>query len=199
MKLDYRNILDFIFPPSDDELLIRSCEQLEGRPFDAPGNIIALTHYDNKFVKAAVHLNKFHHQNKSLQLLSTVLHTYLSLHSDQPTIVIPVPLSQKRLHKRGYNQVEEVARRAAGDLHNVTVMTDILVKHKHTEPQTSYGRKERLTNVKDAFSIRNKDEYKRLTKHNKIILLDDVTTTGATLSAAKAALLGWQRKAHARS
>jgi ComF family protein len=97
-----------------------------------------------------------------------------------------VPLSHKRKKERGYNQVELVAQRACTKT-SARLEKHILLKVRHTPPQTTLSKSERLKNVVGAFGIHDHTAEKISGKH--IILLDDVTTTGATLHAAKAALL----------
>ena len=101
-------------------------------------------------------------------------------------ILVPVPLSVEKRRTRGYNQTEELARALAlydgGQM--FTLETGALVKIRDTESQVSQGKREsRLTNLKDAFQA---DANIVANKH--IILLDDVATTGATISECRRAL-----------
>lgn len=99
--------------------------------------------------------------------------------------LVPVPLSAKRQRQRGFNQAEEIARRlAAIDPRTFRVEADILRKIRHTDTQVHKDRTARLSNLKGAFGL---DRGARL-RGRTIILLDDVTTTGTTLTEAAAAL-----------
>tara|TARA_E500000331_G_scaffold263504_1_gene254506 strand:- start:166 stop:639 length:474 start_codon:yes stop_codon:yes gene_type:complete len=96
------------------------------------------------------------------------------------TVLIPVPLHRRRLGKRGFNQSEWIAhsfRKAVGP--SVEVM-DILKRKKNTPTQTELDRSERKVNVKNAFALKRRN---RLRKEDRIMLIDDVFTTGATLNA----------------
>ena len=188
MILDYKLFIDFIFPPSLDELLIRRCQKLNNQESILADRTVALCDYKNKYVKAAIHLNKFNGHRHSRNLLAGALHEYLNSHVKQTSLLLPVPLSRKRQRDRGYNQVEEVARIACRDLENVILVKDLLVKEKHTKPQTTLGKTDRLNNVKGTFAAGSVAKYNSLLKKYPIILLDDVTTTGATLAAARAEL-----------
>ena len=68
----------------------------------------------------------------------------------------------------------------------------MLVRTRHTKPQTTLARKERLTNVVNAFDIRDIEAARTLLAGKHVLIIDDVTTTGATLKAAKATLLPLQ-------
>lgn len=90
-------------------------------------------------------------------------------------IIIPVPIHKKRENERGYNQSELIARKLANNL-KIELLTDILIKQKNTLPQSTLSKKQREENVKTVYKIQNKQKI----KNKKIILLDDIYTTGAT-------------------
>jgi len=91
-------------------------------------------------------------------------------------IIIPVPLSKKKKQARGYNQTELVAREIAKNITNLKLETNILVKTKDTEVQSLLTKTQRTENVKNAFAVKNAENI----KGKKIILFDDIYTTGAT-------------------
>jgi competence protein ComFC len=93
-------------------------------------------------------------------------------------IIIPVPLHKKRLKKRGYNQSEFIAKGLAEEL-QIPVISDVLFKKHFTETQTFKSREERWQNTINSFEIKNEN----LIKDKKILLVDDVITTGATTEA----------------
>lgn len=89
--------------------------------------------------------------------------------------IIPVPLHKKRQRKRGYNQMELIGKwlsRTTG----IPIESHSLIKKKNNQSQTKLGPKERIENVRDAFDI--SDPSTIIGK--KILLIDDVMTTGAT-------------------
>ena len=99
-------------------------------------------------------------------------------------LIIPVPLSYQRLFKRRYNQSAVLA----SELSKLTnIPTDFLVlkKIKHTKSQSSLSEKERLKNLKNAFAVAKADKI----KDKRILLVDDIMTTGATLSECAKVLL----------
>jgi len=91
-------------------------------------------------------------------------------------LIVPVPLSKKRLRWRGFNQAEILARTFVGHYGREMNGRD-LVRLKHKKPQAKLSEAERLYNLKDCFVWRGADLGKR-----NIILIDDVVTTGATLN-----------------
>ena len=99
-------------------------------------------------------------------------------------LVIPVPLHQKKLRTRGYNQSEYIANGLAEELGIVAASKNLLRK-KATESQTKKTRYIRFENMQDVFEIKNPAALKD--KH--ILLVDDVVTTGATLEACGNVLL----------
>ena len=97
--------------------------------------------------------------------------------------IIPVPLHEKRYKARGYNQSELLARHLSQHQHLV-MDTHSLIRTRHTQPQVHLNAIERQSNVAGAFTVQGTDIAG---KH--ILLIDDVFTTGATLSAAADILL----------
>ncbi len=93
-------------------------------------------------------------------------------------VIIPVPLHKKKLRKRGYNQSEWIAKGMAEEL-KIPVMSGVLLKKTFTETQTFKSREERWQNTLHSFEIRNEEAV----KGKKILLVDDVITTGATTEA----------------
>ncbi|MBP6456368.1 MAG: ComF family protein [Chitinophagaceae bacterium] len=93
-------------------------------------------------------------------------------------VVIPVPLHQKKLNKRGYNQSLEIAKGFA-EVSKIELNTDALKRIKNTETQTQKSKMERIENIKNAFVFGQ--DLISTKKH--ILLIDDVITTASTLNA----------------
>lgn len=98
-------------------------------------------------------------------------------------LIVPIPLSQGRSVERGYNQVALVAQPLAL-IKNWTYAPKALARVKHTRSQVGLNAQERLENVRDAFCA-----DPRLVRSKKVLLLDDVATTGATLFSASRSLV----------
>lgn len=99
-------------------------------------------------------------------------------------VVIPVPLHDKKLRLRGYNQSEWIAKGFSESL-NAELVVDNLFKKMSTSSQTKKNRYERWENVGEVFDIRDKTLF----EHKNILLVDDVLTTGATLEACAKVIL----------
>jgi ComF family protein len=97
----------------------------------------------------------------------------------QSDIVIPVPMFWARRFYRGTNDTEVLADCLAKSL-GIPAWRRILVRHRHTQPQAALPPSRRLENVRGAFRVRRPD----VVKDARVLLVDDVLTTGATCSEA---------------
>lgn len=92
-------------------------------------------------------------------------------------VVIPVPLHRRKFNQRGYNQSELIADKIAAYL-NTEIINDYLLKTKSTKDQISLKENQRLENLKNVFVCRKPE----IILGKKILLVDDVYTTGATMT-----------------
>ena len=92
-------------------------------------------------------------------------------------IIIPVPIHRKRKNKRGYNQTELIANFIGKQL-NIKTCNDVLFKSKNIISQSELNKIDRRNNVKGAFIIKNEGKV----NNKKILLFDDVYTTGNTVN-----------------
>ncbi|WP_045216326.1 ComF family protein [Desulfonatronovibrio magnus] len=99
-------------------------------------------------------------------------------------LIIPVPLHDLRLKHRGFNQSFELCR-ILGKKINLPVCRQALIKIRHTPAQSLMSRKERLENIKNVFHA-----CPDTIKEKKILLVDDIMTTGSTLEECSKTLLG---------
>lgn len=103
-------------------------------------------------------------------------HTPVILFDIKNVLVIPVPLHKKRLRLRGFNQAAEIAKSIMHKL-GLTLDSKNLIRTKHKKPQAKLKESERLINLKNCFKWQGDDLNDR-----KVIIVDDVVTTGATLN-----------------
>ena len=92
-------------------------------------------------------------------------------------IIIPVPISKQRLRERGYNQSELIAKKIAKKI-GIEYSKNILIKEKDTKAQSSLNRQEREQNIYNAYKLVDKEKI----KGKKILLFDDIYTTGNTVN-----------------
>lgn len=97
-------------------------------------------------------------------------------------IIVPVPLHPTRQRKRGYNQAALLARELSRHLGR-PVAEEVLIRTRATAPQVGLGVQERQENVRGAFQVRNNSLAGK-----RVLLVDDVCTTGSTLEAGSDAL-----------
>lgn len=91
--------------------------------------------------------------------------------------IVPIPVHSKKVKQRGYNQAKVLAE-CISDYINVPVDDELLLRNSNTLPQKFLSDEERLNNLKMAFSYSQKS-----VKYNKVLLVDDIYTTGATIEA----------------
>ncbi|MEM9332664.1 MAG: ComF family protein [Pseudomonadota bacterium] len=105
---------------------------------------------------------------------------------DDANYIVPVPLHVSRLRKRRFNQSAELAR-CIGKSRNLAYAPELLIRRKATRQQVGLTENQRERNVSGAFSV--PEASKPVLSGKRILLVDDVYTTGATVKAATRALL----------
>jgi len=134
-------------------------------------------------IRQAIHELKYRNLRALAGFLARLLNGYLLEHPLPAQVLVPVPLHPKRLRERGYNQSYLLAKEL-GKLARLPVVDDCLVRERHSLPQARTSNVgERRGNVADAFVCRN-----RRLENKQVLLIDDVSTSGATLDACARAL-----------
>ncbi len=93
-------------------------------------------------------------------------------------IIIPVPISKKRKKERGYNQSLLIAKEISKNT-NIEIVKNCLYKTKNTIEQSKLNREEREKNAQNVYAIKNE----QILENKKILLIDDILTTGNTLNS----------------
>ncbi len=139
---------------------------------------ITYGHYEGALAEAINQL-KFHGLKRISKTLGKLL---LSLDLPETDGMVPVPLTIKRLKERGFNQSLLIARVISRET-DTPLLIDILAKKKETPPQIGLSAKERLLNLKNAFEVKGN------VKGLRLMLVDDVMTTGATVTECSKVLM----------
>lgn len=202
-KILINNVLDIIFPiyciscGKGGAYLCQKCLNLCPYTERESANWIwPIFDYRHPPIKKMVWLLKYKGKKKLVQISAEILyHKIIEELADlkimenfNEPILIPIPLSKSRYKERGFNQAELICKEILKiDQNNyLTLEKNILIKTKDTEHQARIkNRGQRLKNVINSFSIKNTEENINKIKNKNIILIDDVTTTGATLSEAR--------------
>jgi len=149
--------------------------------------IFAATSYQDQTVKKAIWLLKYHGIKSLAEPFSELMFKRIvvalpeSMRDLDKTLIIPIPLSKKRHRERGFNQSELIGR-FLSDKMSIRTVNNVLYKTKETISQVEIkDREKRLKNLEGAFEVKNAE----IIKNKNIILIDDITTTGATLNEAK--------------
>ncbi len=192
--VDMRALLDVLFPPRETERIVRTITlemlALKIDPQRKEDGVVALLPYRDPVVHAVIVENKYYGNTTAAALLSALLADYLLEHMSEETAlerrgikVVPLPLSGKRRRERGYNQVERIAEKTCRELGETAHLeTSILLRTRHTAPQTRLSKEARRENLAGAFAASIPDPA------YLYIVVDDVYTTGATLGEAIAEL-----------
>ncbi len=133
-------------------------------------------------LREAIHLMKYERKQVISKHLIQLVQAHLprDFASTDYDFLLPIPLHTNRLHQRGFNQAEQIAQGIA-QVWGVPVRTDMLVRIKDTAPLSSLpSHEDRVKNITGAFEIRSPD----LIQSRKILLIDDIFTTGTTINEA---------------
>jgi len=158
--------------------------------------------YQNFLVKKIIHQFKYQPFIKELsKTLASLIIEHFQLLDNKPDffppsgnrsysngtnfILIPIPSTKKRLKWRGFNQTEEIGKELALFL-KIPLISDCLMKIKEISPQVELSDEERKENIKNAFSCRDSGKI----KGKRIVLVDDVFTTGSTMEECARILKG---------
>ncbi len=142
---------------------------------------------EESIIQTLIHELKYQNKRSIGILLGEVIGQLIKNDPDfsAADILVPVPLHKIRLRERGYNQSELIAK-GVSNATGIKVIKNLLVRTRNTETQTKLNLEERKENVKDAFFVNGK--YKSFVIDKKVIIVDDVITTGSTINECAKAL-----------
>jgi len=136
-------------------------------------------------IQNLIHEFKYKGNKKIGHYLGTLIGKSL-LNSNRFSVdaIIPLPLFEKKEKKRGYNQAEVLCN-GISEIINIPVIKNNVTRIIHTETQTKKGRLQRWKNVEKTFCVRDS----KALEGKRLLLVDDVITTGATLEACASEIL----------
>lgn len=174
-------ILDIIYPPINkcivcDAEFIGICPTCNTsiKRCIREGNIISYGHYKGALKKLLLEF-KYKKNFTAGRVLADYIYKLIKENNIDAEVILFIPSSKKALKERGFNQCEFLAKEISKKL-EIKIYRDI-IKVKNIKEQKTLSKEDRVKNVRDAFKIRDKSNV----KGKKIILLDDVVTTGATI------------------
>jgi len=154
--------------------------------------------YD-RIITEVIHCFKYRGKIQLARPLGELLLTAFMFFWDRDSIdiILPVPLHSSRFRRRGFNQADllirnwpDMAARRFCDFSPIRIERDVLVRKLPTAPQTALGRAQRAVNIKNAFDLNREEAI----VNKRVLLIDDVYTTGATVNECGRLLLS--RGAH---
>jgi len=197
-----KRVLDVVLPPPPiehftlEDFSKKVTRARRGVKEISTSSILSALVYQDTLVKETIHALKYKESRHAAKLLANEIYPlildYVSdivlFDAKNVIFLVPIPLSDKRLRQRGYNQTlilaKEIMKISTDDV--LKLSPDLLIRKKHTVPQTkTQSREERIKNIEGCFLVPHPDSL----KDKDIILLDDVTTTGATLDEARRTVL----------
>lgn len=137
----------------------------------------------NAQMKKSLMRYKYHGSREYGRYYAWQIYRYMGreIRNWNPDLIVPVPLHRRKRKLRGFNQSAELAVQA-GKLLGIPVAEDVVIKKKETKAQKKLSADERKRNLKDAF------EVQCALNGLKVLIVDDVYTTGSTVEALAAAM-----------
>ena len=165
--------------PSDNDLLEKIPAGIR------PSRIFSLFHYHTgSETKNLFYAIKYHNRPGLARKIGEILGNHIreELHGD---MIIPVPLHKKRLKERGYNQAAEIAE-GISSVTGIPVYGNILSRNRYTFTQTDKDMINRYLDMDNAFQAESLEKI----RGKRVIIVDDIITTGSTVMSCLKAIQG---------
>ena len=193
-----KRLLDFIYPPKclfcgkiDEKFICKKCyiklEKIENAQ---------IIHYNNEkcnfnehvylfkykdIIREKIIAYKFNDKSYYYHAFSNILIKNKKIYEilNSYDIITAVPMHNKRKKIRGYNQAELIARDLSNNICNIKY-EDILIKKSNVMPQSLLNREQRIQNAKNIYDLKTNNKNLSSMESKKILLFDDIYTTGST-------------------
>lgn len=197
MGLSLGRVIDYLFPPHHDVVTARAISVERITPLYrlscSKHHVCTALPYTEESVRALIRGNKYYNDSHSRSVLALVLREMLvALHEEhalaaewEAPLIVPIPTAPKRVRERGFHQVKSIVREALSDTEGVFTYADVLMR-KNRPSQTTIPKSERHANVAGAFFVPAR--HHTMLRGKSVILVDDITESGATLKDAARAL-----------
>lgn len=169
----------------DEQEYCRDCQRYS-HAFDKGEAVFA---YD-QIMRRSISMFKYHNRREYARVYAREMqkHCERFLQMCAPEVILPIPVHKHKKRQRGFNQAELVAKEL-GKFTGIPVDTKYLYRVGKTTPQKELTRQQRKVNLRKAFALRETGKY-----YERILLIDDIYTTGATIDAVSEILREKQSK-----
>lgn len=163
----------------------RDCQRFS-HAYDRGGAVFA---YDD-VMRSSISMFKYHNRREYAAFYAEEMKAHCGrlIELCAPQVILPIPLHREKRRQRGFNQAELTAKEL-GKLLKIPVDSGYLIRTQKTIPQKELSRRERKENLKKAFCLR-----KNAGVYERVLLIDDIYTTGATIDAVSEILRENQTK-----
>ncbi len=133
---------------------------------------------------------KYHNKKENARFYSSEILLQFEKQMERMSVdaIVPVPIHKSKYRERSYNQAEILAKEIGRKM-EIPVISDLLIRTKKTLPQKQLSDKERLKNLEEAFAINPLHYEVHSDRLKKILLVDDIYTTGSTIEACTKVLI----------
>lgn len=192
----FRAIGDLLFPPHKDvsdsrTITYEYIERVYTLAYHRDTHIYTALPYTHARVRSLVRANKFYGDRNAARMLAHILEMMLSdVYTDElftigaKTLLIPMPSSLQRRKERGYNQVERIVEMLPKNFFNTYHYEPNVLVRSHRKSQAHIPKHKRSVNVRNSFQVRKNEHVEGAT----VLLVDDVSESGATMKDAMRAL-----------
>lgn len=196
----YTQLLDLVFPRTcvgcvtAGAVVCTTCWQrwqspwVEHRPVPEIDELLSFGAYKAVFIQRLIQRWKFEGDTTTAETLAQLLSPEFSrwLNQEQ-AVLVPIPLHERKFRERGFNQTEDLAQAISQNL-NIRWLP-LLQRSVYTRPQKSVDEAEKMLNVQAAFQL-DQVVALQVNRSSRLIILDDIFTTGSTINATAQTLRG---------